>query len=154
MVGKKGRSGPKPGNLNSAKSGSALSKRLTVGELPAKMIAVKREGRAYRREIEDEVLSKKGEITLSDAHHIDTASAATITAGIARWLLRNRIDKMTTTEILNCSASITKAKQARDSAIKALGLDAAPPAPWAFETTAKSVTTDRADEKEGDHDAT
>lgn len=131
MAGKPGRSGPKPGNKNALKNGSRINaNRLVVGELPASMIAVKREGRAYRRDLEAIVLATKGEIGLTDAHHIDTASAATIAAGIARWLLRNKIDTMTTADIRGCSADIVKAKERRDAAVRALDLDKEAD-PWA-----------------------
>jgi hypothetical protein len=132
FCGVKGKSGPARGNLNGLKNGSKLGlKRLTVGELPKQLISVRREGRAYRRAIEAEVLrARGGEISATAAHHIDTASAATIHAGICRWLLRNKIGEMTTSDILACSREITKAKQARDAAIKALELDTKDPMPW------------------------
>ena len=40
------------------------------------------------------MLDAKGEINLTDAHLIDTATAATIAAGISRWVLRNKMDGM------------------------------------------------------------
>src|SRR5215212_262955 len=127
MAGIKGKSGPKPGNLNGLKNGSKLRlKRLTVGELPATMIAVKREGRAYRRELERECVEIKGQIGTTDAHLIDTAAAATIQAGICRWLLRNKLETMTTADIRGCTADIVRAMEQRDAAVKALGLDAPP----------------------------
>jgi hypothetical protein len=115
------------GNLNAAKNGSKLSRRrLTVGELPKPMVAVKREGRAYRRAIEAAVLDAKGDIGLTDAHLIDTATAAVIQAGICRWLLRNKIEGMSTADVRGCSQDIVKAKERRDAAVKALGLDVKP----------------------------
>lgn len=126
FVGKKGRSGPAKGNLNGVKTGAQLSRRLTVGELPGPLIAVKREGRAYRRFIEAEVIAAKGEISATDAHLIDTASAATIHCGICRWLLRHKLDTMGTGDVLACSREITKGKEARDRAIKALNIDVKP----------------------------
>ena len=72
------------------------------------------------------MLALRGEVTITDSHHIDTAAAATIQAGICHWLLRNKISTMNTTEILNCSKEIVKAKQARDTEVKALNLDATP----------------------------
>jgi hypothetical protein len=120
------------GNKNALRNGRRLNvKRLTVGELPGSMIAVKREGRAYRRELEAEVIRAKGEINTTDAHLIDTAAAATIQAGICRWLLRHKVETMSTSDIRGCTSDIVKAKERRDAAVKALGLDAAPNAPWA-----------------------
>lgn len=117
-------SGPKRGSLNAAKNGASIDRRrLVVGELPKELLAVRREGRAYRRNLEAEVLRVRGEIDVTAAHHIDTASAATIHAGICRHLLRQKIKTMSTSDILACSREITKAKMARDAAVKALGLD-------------------------------
>ena len=105
--------------------------RLTVGELPSEMIAVQREGRRYRRGLEVSVVEKKGEISVTDAHHIDTAAAATIQAGICRWLLRHRVNDMSTADIRGSTADIVKAKERRDAAVKALNLNAPPPDMWA-----------------------
>src|SRR5262245_51458022 len=114
MAGKPGRSGPKVGNKNALRNGSRMDiKRLTVGELPATMIAVKREGRQYRRDLETEVLHVKGEINHTDMHLIDTAAAATIQAGICRWLLRNKVNDMSISDIRGCTADIVKAKERR-----------------------------------------
>jgi hypothetical protein len=169
MVGQPGKSGAKAGNKNALTTGARLDpRRLVVGELPATMISVKREGRKYRRALEQEVIQAKGEINITDAHHIDTATGATVQAGIARWLLRNRLrgdtlpdgpakvihhgaggDKvaqnvgMTTSEVLACMESISKAKQIRDKAVAALKLDAPPTDPWAV--------IDAATEKQNEH---
>jgi len=131
MAGKKGKSGPTKGNLNALRNGGRLEvKRLTVGELPTKMIAIKREGRKYRRDLEAEVLAIKGEISTIDSHHIDTAAAATIQAGICRWLLRHKLETMSTADIRGCTADIVKAKERRDTAVKQLELNAPPANPW------------------------
>lgn len=123
----KPRRGPPPGSMNALRNGSRVNlNRLTVGELPAKMIAVKREGRAYRRGLETAVLKAKGEISLTDAHLVDTASAAVIQAGVCRWLLRNRIETMSTADIRGTQADIVKAKERRDAAVRALQLDVKP----------------------------
>jgi hypothetical protein len=121
------RRGPPKGSLNALKNGSRLSlKRLTVGELPVKLIAVRREGRKYRRDLEAAVLAAKGEITITDCHLIDTASAATIAAGISRWLLRHRLGEMSVADIRGCTADIVRAKERRDAAVQALELDVEP----------------------------
>jgi hypothetical protein len=119
------------GNMNGLVSGSNV-RRLTVGELPSSMVAVKREGRAYRRELEAAVMAVKGEVGILDSHLIDTATAATIQAGVCRWLLRNKLEekakdgsitRMSTADIRGCQADIVKAKERRDNAVKALQLD-------------------------------
>jgi hypothetical protein len=101
------------------------------------MIAVKREGRAYRRDLETEVLQVKGEIGTTDAHLIDTAAAATIQAGICRWLLRHKVGTMSTSDIRGCTADIVKAKERRDAAVKALQLNVRPDM-WAVIDAPKS----------------
>ena len=132
FFGKKGKSGPPKGHVNSLKNGKAV-KRLTVGELPKQLLSVKREGRTYRRALEEVVLETKNEMTAMDAHHIDTASAATIHAGICRWILRNKIETMTTADILTCSRELVKAKQTRDKAVAGLELDIKPSQPWVID---------------------
>lgn len=126
----KKKTGAPVGNLNGLKNGSRMT-RLTVGELPPSMVAIKREGRAYRRELEAAVKEAKGEISLTDAHAIDTAAAATIQAGVCRWLLRNKdVKELSATEIRACMSDITKAKERRDAAVRALKLDIEPLSPW------------------------
>lgn len=109
-------------NLNSAKNGTTM-KRLTVGELPSQLRAVKIEGRKYRRAMEDEVLQIKGLVSTTDAHVIDLAVASQISCGIVRWLLRERIETMTNADILNCAQQLLKAKEMRNKAIEKLRLD-------------------------------
>lgn len=122
--GKPGRSGAPRGNLNNLTNGTGIDrKRLVVGELPAELLSVRREGRAYRRVLEADVLRAKGEISTVDAHCIDTASAATIHAAICRFLLRKKIKSMTTNDVLATSREITRAKRDRDAAVRAIGLD-------------------------------
>ena len=82
-----------PANLNSLKNGTRL-KRLTVGELPRPMTHLKREARGYRRALEAETLLAVGEINVTAAHAIDTATAATIHSGICRWLINKKLDGM------------------------------------------------------------
>lgn len=130
--GKKGRSGPPLNNVNALRNGTGDHNklRLTVGELPTKMITVRREAMKYRRQLEAEVIAIKGDIDLLDAHLINTASAATIQAGICRWLLRNRVEDMNVNDIRGCSADIVKAKGLRDKAVQQLQLNQQPQAPW------------------------
>lgn len=127
MAGKPGRSGPKPGNLNALKNGSRLSRqRLTVGELPRSMISVKREARAYRRYLERTVLEAKRVIDDEDLHLIDAAVGATMAVGVNRWLLRNRLDKMTVADIRACNKEMRDAKRDRAKIVKELGLRVQP----------------------------
>jgi len=124
MAGKRGRSGPPKGNWNHLKTGTKVpANRLVVGELPKALLSVRREGRSYRRKLEAAVVEAKDTISVIDSHMIDTATAATIAAGIARWVLRNKLDGMKASEVLAASQQIVKSKQARDVSVKALGLD-------------------------------
>jgi hypothetical protein len=127
-----GKRGAPKGNKNALRNGSKLNAhRLVVGELPMTMVMVKREACAYRRNLEAEVLSIKGSINATDAHLIDTAAAATIQAGVCRWLLRHKVEQMSVSDIRGCTADIVKAKERRDAAVKALQLNVKPVEPWA-----------------------
>ena len=119
------------GNKNALKNGSKLDrKRLVVGELPKAMVAVKREARGYRRDLEASVLEAKGEINIVDAHIIDAATAATMAAGINRWLLRNRFETMRVADIRACNKEMRDAKRDRARIIRDLNLDAPPKPAW------------------------
>jgi hypothetical protein len=123
MAGIAGRSDPKPGNKNALKNCSKIDRRgLTVGELPTAMISVKREGRKYRRYVEQAVLDCKGVIDDLDNHLIDAAVGCTMSAGIARWLFRNRYKEMTITDIRATSKEIRDAKSERARLVRQLEL--------------------------------
>jgi hypothetical protein len=109
-------------NLNAARTGTKLV-RLTVGELPRQLNSVKIEGRRYRRALEDATIEVRGEVSVTDAHLIDTATAAMVHAGICRWLLREKIDGMGATDVLACSREMLRAKETRDRSVRALRLD-------------------------------
>jgi len=109
-------------NVNAAKNGTRLV-RLTVGELPLKLNKVKVEARAYRRSLEEAIIEVRGEVSVTDAHAIDTAAAATIHAGICRWLLREKLPTMNANDVLACSREMLRAKEARDRAVRLLKLD-------------------------------
>jgi hypothetical protein len=112
------------GNLNAARNGGKMAaRRLVIGELPKPLLGAKREARAYRRALEAAVLDEAGEISVTAAHSIDTAAAATAHAAICRWLLREKIGAMPTTDILACSKEIVRAKETRDRAVRELELD-------------------------------
>jgi hypothetical protein len=112
------------GNVNSMRNGSRLAGyRLKIGELPPALVRQTRDARKYRRELEAAVAEAKGEVDLIAAHAIDTAAAAVVHASICRWLLRERIDRMATSDILACSTAMLRAKETRDRAVARLGLD-------------------------------
>jgi hypothetical protein len=116
---------PRRGIRNALKNGSRLNPhRLVVGELPPSMSRPKREGCKYRRDLERQVVDVKGEISHKDAHAIDTATGAVLAAAVCRWLLRNKMEKMSPADIRSCMAEITKMKEKRDAAVRLLELDA------------------------------
>lgn len=112
-------------NLNATKNGTRLA-RLTIGELPAQLLSVKRECRAYRRGMEEEVTRVYGEVSVTNAHLIDTATQALMHVGICRWILRNRWEKMDPNDIMACSKEMLRAKETRDKAVHALALHREP----------------------------
>jgi len=132
MAGKAGRSGPPRANLNSTKNGTTIS-RLTLGELPQTMRRQTQAARKYRRGLENLVAEAKGEVTPTDAHLIDEAATAEVHASVCRWLLRTRIENMSTADVARCSEQILKAKTMRNRAVERLGLDAPPVPPWAID---------------------
>ena len=126
MVTKKQPRGAPRGSINAASNGTRIDRRrLVVGEMPRKLLAAKRRACAYRRQLESEVEELR-DITLLDAHAIDSASAATLHGAICQWLLRNKFGDMRVSDILACSAAIVKAKLDRDKAVQSLGLDEYP----------------------------
>ena len=132
-----------PTSMNHVKHGGALS-RLTLGELPTVMRRQMQTVRKYRRVLEQAVMDVKNEVDLLDAHLIDEACAAEIHTRFCRWLLRNRLEKVTPGEITKCSESALRAKTIRNRAIARLGLNTPPPAPWIEAETvdSKEVSND------------
>jgi len=129
FCGKKGRSGPKVGNLNALKNGSKMT-RLTLGELPLTMRRQTQNARKYRRFLEATTLEAHGEVNVTHAHLIDEATNAEEHASVCRWLLRTRLETMKASDIASCSERILKAKTIRNKAVKQLNLDAPPLSPW------------------------
>lgn len=118
-----------PNNLNAAKNGTKLS-RLTLGELPKELTRVKRLARQYRRELETACVDVHNEVSVTHGHLIDEAAVNEQHAAVCRWLLNQRIEKMSVADILSCSREITKAKANRNRAVAQLKLDAKSD-PWA-----------------------
>lgn len=109
--------------LSALKNGSRIS-RLALGELPKSMFRVTRYAREYRRTLEDAVCAVHGnEVDLTRAHLIDAACTHEQHAQVCRWLLRERLDKMSTADIRECSKQIASSKDARNRAVEQLQLD-------------------------------
>lgn len=116
------RTGAPAFNLNSARNGRTI-RRLSIGELPKTMRRQTAAARKYRRELETLVASIKGEVTATDAHLIDLASGAEIHSAVCKWLLRERLPKMTVQDIVTCSREILKARETRNKAVSKLQID-------------------------------
>lgn len=107
--------------LQALRNGTRIS-RLALGKLPVDLRQVERYVKAYRRGLEAEVIAAKGEVDATDAHHIDAAAQHQQHMAVCRWILRERIDQMTTTDIERCSGTIAKAASQRNNAVKQLNL--------------------------------
>lgn len=129
MAGKPGKSGPPQANLNSMRNGGKLT-RLTLGELPKTMRRQTQQARKYRRGLEALVMDSKGQVNATDAHLIDEAATAEVHASVCRWLLRERLETMSVSDIARCSEQILKSKTIRNKAVERLDVDKPPPSPW------------------------
>lgn len=120
---KTGKRGAPQGNFNSVRNGTRIV-RLALGQLPPAMSRVTRYCRDYRRALEEVVAdANHGQLTMTQAHLVDAACTHEQHAKVCLWLLRQRIDKMTTADIRETSRQIAASKDARNKAIAALGLD-------------------------------
>lgn len=131
-------------NLNPARNGTRLA-RLVVGELPKELLSVKREGRQYRRFLEAACVEAHDQVDTMAAHHIDTATAGQVHAGVCRWILRNKWSKMTPQDILKCSAEILRAKEGRDRAVRLLKLGSGKDSLDAFYSPERVATSQEPD---------
>jgi len=111
--------------LNQVTNGTTI-RRLTLGNMPTKMRRQTDAARAYRRGLEQAVLDAKGEISVTDCHLIDAAAGAELHQAVCRWILREKLEKMSVADITKCSAEIMKSRETRNRAVKQLGLDEEP----------------------------
>lgn len=123
--GKKGCSGPPPFNINALQNGGQIS-RLTLGALPDTMRRQLQNARKYRRYLEELCVVAHGGVNATQAHLIDECATAEIHARVCQWLLRTRISKMKSGDIIKCSEQILKSKTIRNKALMALKVDAPP----------------------------
>lgn len=120
FVGKKGRSGAPKGNDNAARH------YLRAGKLPSKLQYVEHRINAFRRHLEDEVASKKGEVSIVDAAAINSACKWERHGLLAQHWLRHEAEILSAGDRLKFSEAIAKASDNRDKNLRLLGLDAAP----------------------------
>ena len=76
--------------------------------------------------MEDAVVELKGGIGILDAANVNSVLKWERHGMLAAHWLRNEAEKLTPTERLKFSEAIAKASDARDKAIRALGLDEKP----------------------------
>ncbi|WP_166820019.1 hypothetical protein [Thalassoroseus pseudoceratinae] len=112
-----GNLGVKKGNRNRMRHG------LHAGKLPAGCGYIENRLNSFRRKLEDIVMAAKGEVTITDAAHIQTALKWERHGMLALRWLKIEGDSLKPTDKLNFSREIAKASESRDRAIRALNLD-------------------------------
>ncbi|MEX1095239.1 MAG: hypothetical protein WED34_04270 [Planctomycetales bacterium] len=139
--GKTGRSGGKPGVP--ATHGLDVNRRygLQGGKLPKGCQYIENRVNILRRQVEEAVLERKGEITFVDAANVNSILKWERHGLLANHWLRKEAEKLSPTERLKFSEAIAKASDARDRAIRALGLDV-PPEPIDLRTYLNASSTD------------
>lgn len=117
-----------PGPIHGGKGNrNAIRHGLFAGVLPDKCKHVEMQVNKLRRQIEDSVLKLRGEITLVDAAHIQTAIKFERHGALALTYLRRKGDELKPMELLQFSREIAMASRERDKALAALRLDEKPP---------------------------
>lgn len=95
----------------------------TLGSVPAGASYVGKLLHEFRRQLEAVVMGAKGEISFTDACHVNTASRHEKHALLAGRWLKLHAATMTHDQRLAYSAAVGKASESRDRAIAALKLD-------------------------------
>lgn len=114
---KPNRGGPPKGSQNAFRHG------LVAGKLPPRLGFVEIKANIFRRKLEASVLDVKGTISLTDAACINSACKWERHGQLALYWLTKEAETMPVAERLRFSEAAAKASDARDKAIKALGLD-------------------------------
>lgn len=117
FCGVKGKSGPPKGNQNSLRHG------LRAGQLPKDAKYIEFRLNAFRRTLEQAVLSAKGEVTIQDAAYIQTALRWERHGCLAQRWLNKKYTELKPTDLLQFSREIARASTERDKALAALHLD-------------------------------
>lgn len=105
------------GNRNSMRHG------LRAGKLPHDCQHVEIQCNLLRRQLEDAVVTARGEVTLLDAANIQTAIKWERHGALALRWLRVQGDQLKPTDQLTFSREIARASTERDKALAALKLD-------------------------------
>jgi hypothetical protein len=120
FCGVKCKSGPAVGNANAMRHG------LKAGQLPKDAKYIEYRLNAFRRTLEQAVLSARGEVNIPDAAYIQTCLRWERHACLAqRWLVKAG-DTLKPEQRLTFSREIARASAERDKAIAALQLDVKP----------------------------
>lgn len=114
---KTGKRGGQIGNRNALRHG------LRGGKVPPGAEYVEKFVNALRRQVEDQVLALRGEVTLTDAAHINSVLKWERHGKLAEFWLRKEADNLTVSDRLRFSEAIAKASDNRDKAIRALKLE-------------------------------
>ncbi len=107
-----------------------LRANLKLGSYPKPLERTMRNVRSYRRRLEQELLDIHGRVSLVQAHTVDEICAAEAHCGVARWILRTKLQDLSPIEILTVSRDIHTAKRARNKALAQLQLDQTDASLW------------------------
>lgn len=109
--------------ISQAKVQHGLRAELRVGKLPRKLQYIEHRINAFRRKLEDAVVSVKGEVNITDAAAINSACKWERHGILAQHWLRHEAEKLSAGDRLKFSETIAKASDQRDKNIRLLGLD-------------------------------
>ena len=115
--------------LNSLRNGKRIVT-LALGELPKELARVTRYVRLYRRGLQDAILEVFDEVSPTAAHLVDEACAWEQHRRVCMWLVRRKIDKLSPSDLRECSKQMALATTNRNKAVERLDLDHKPD-PWA-----------------------
>ena len=96
---------------------------LTASLLPKDAKHIQNRMNAFRRNVEDAVLEAKGDVSLIDAAHIQTAMRWERHALLAQRWLNKKYDEFTPETFMGFSREIAKASAERDKALDTLRID-------------------------------
>lgn len=113
-----------------AKNTNAVRHGLKSSKLPARLQWAERRTNAFRKIVEEAVLTTYGEITLTQAATINTMIRWERLAILAGYWLSKELDNLNPDQRLKHAEYIAKASDNRDKCIKALGLDVREIQPW------------------------
>lgn len=103
---------------------SGIRHGLQASKLPPNCMYIENRLNKFRRELEDRVITARGQVTMTDAAHIQSALRwERHSALCARWL-RIEGQELKPADRLQFSREVARSSSERDKSIKALDLDA------------------------------